>query len=94
MEKDNDINDDFFDRDDDENLPDEDQMYMLQKLLDTVMVFNSHFAQYVRESDAELFKKAVDYAKTFTEEDVPGIMLHYSIDEIDEEEDKKDEEKD
>lgn len=66
-------------------------MYMLQKLLDTVMVFNSHFAQYVRESDAELFKKAVDYAKTFTEEDVPGIMLHYSIDE---EEDKKDEEKD
>jgi hypothetical protein len=89
MEKDNDINDDFFD--DDENLGDEDQMYMLQKLLDTVMVFNSHFAQYVRESDAELFKKAVDYAKTFTEEDVPGIMLHYSIDE---EEDKKDEEKD
>ena len=89
MEKDNDINDDFFD--DDENLGDEDQMYMLQKLLDTVMVFNSHFAHYVRESDAELFKKAVDYAKTFTEEDVPGIMLHYSIDE---EEDKKDEEKD
>ena len=91
MEKDNDINDDFFDDDDGENLPDEDHMYMLQKLLDTVMVFNSHFAQYVRESDAELFKKAVDYAKTFTEEDVPGIMLHYSIDE---EEDKKDEEKD
>lgn len=89
MEKNNNINEDFFE--DDENLNDDEQLYLLQKLLDTVIVFNSHFAQYVRESNPDLFKKAVDYAKTFTEEDVPGILLHYSIDE---EEDKKDEEKD
>lgn len=89
MEENNNINEDFFE--DDENLGDDEQLYLLQKLLDTVMVFNSHFAQYVRESNPDLFKKAVDYAKTFTEEDVPGILLHYSIDE---EEDKKDEEKD
>ena len=89
MEENNNINEDFFE--DDENLGDDEQLYLLQKLLDTVMVFNSHFAQYVRESNPDLFKKAVDYAKTFTEEDVPGILLHYSIYE---EEDKKDEEKD
>jgi hypothetical protein len=92
MEENNDINDDFFEEEEeDENLSEDDQAYLLEKMLDTLMVFNSHFAQYVRESNPELFKKAVDYAKTFTEEDVPGIMLHYSIED---EEDKKDDKKD
>lgn len=50
------------------------------KILETVMVFNSHFATYVKQTDPELFKRAVDYAKTFTEEDVSGIVLNYKID--------------
>jgi hypothetical protein len=91
MEENDNINDEFFDDDNDENISDDEQSYLLQKMLDTLMVFNSHFAQYIRESNPELFKKAVDYAKTFTEEDVPGIMLHYSIED---EEDKKDDKKD
>lgn len=72
------------------NEEDEDQMYVLQKLLDTMMVFNSHFAKYVRESDEDLFKKAVDYAKTFTEEDVPGIMLHYFEEDVDDDKKEQD----
>ena len=55
----------------------EEDMQLLKKLLDTMMVFNSHFAEYVKQTDQDLFKRAVDYAKTFTEEDVPGIMMHY-----------------
>ena len=34
--------------------------------------------------DPDLCAKAIDYAKTFTEEDIPDIILDY----IDEEEDK------
>jgi hypothetical protein len=56
-------------------------LYVLQKLMDTMLVFNSHFAHYIREYDKDLFKRAVDYAKTFTEEDVSGIILSYSEEE-------------
>ena len=52
MEENNDINDDFFEEED-ENLSEDDQAYLLEKMLDTLMVFNSHFAQYVRESNPE-----------------------------------------
>ena len=48
------------------------------------MVFNSHFAHYISQNDKELFKRAVDYAKTFTEEDVPGIIMHYMEEDTDE----------
>jgi 5-methylthioribose kinase len=90
MEENDDINDDFF-QEEDENLSDAEESYLLEKMLDTLMVFNSHFAQYIRESNPELFEKAIDYAKTFTEEDVPGIMLYYSVED---KKDKKDDKKD
>jgi hypothetical protein len=90
MEENDDINDDFF-QEEDENLSNAEESYLLEKMLDTLMVFNSHFAQYIRESNPELFKKAIDYAKTFTEEDVPGIMLYYSVED---KKDKKDDKKD
>jgi hypothetical protein len=51
------------------------------KIFEAVMVFNSHFATYVKQTDPELFKRAVDYAKTFTEEDVSGIILNYKTEE-------------
>jgi hypothetical protein len=66
-----------------DDMSDED-LYVLQKLMDTMMVFNSHFAHYIREYDKDLFKRAVDYAKTFTEEDVSGIILSYSEEDTDE----------
>jgi hypothetical protein len=67
-----------FDEDDDISL--EKEMLIVTKLLDTMMVFNSHFAKYIREVDEDLFKRAIDYAKTFTEEDIPGIILSYTKD--------------
>lgn len=70
-----------------DDMSDED-LYVLQKLMDTMLVFNSHFAQYVREYDKELFKRAVDYAKTYTEEDVSGIILSYTEEEKDDDEDQ------
>jgi len=48
-----------------------------EKLIETMMVFNSHFAEYIKQTDINLFKRAVDYAKTFTEQDVSGIVLNY-----------------
>jgi len=51
------------------------------KLMEAFMVFNRHFAEYVKQSDPVLFSRAVDYAKTFTEEDVSGIKMHYMKDE-------------
>ena len=69
----------------DDNIEDsEDTLYLMKKLFDSVMVFNSHFAEYIRQNDKELFKRAVDYAKTFTEEDVPGIIMDYIEEDSDE----------
>lgn len=70
----------------DEEITNGEQLYLIKKLFDSVMIFNSHFAHYVQENDPELFKRGIDYAKTFTEEDVPGIIMSYI------EEEKKDEE--
>ena len=36
-------------------------------LLEIVLEFNRHFAGYVREVDADLFQRAKDYARSFTE---------------------------
>lgn len=41
--------------------------------------FTDKFADYIRQMDPNLFKRAVDYAKTFTEEDIPGISLSYNF---------------
>jgi hypothetical protein len=55
----------------------EDDDYTTSKILETLLTFNSHFSRYIKENDKELFKRAIDYAKTFTEEDVDGIVLDY-----------------
>ena len=60
---------------------DESGEYEEAKLLETMMVLHKHFAKYIRETDPALFARAVDYAKTFTEEDVTGIKLKYVKDE-------------
>jgi hypothetical protein len=65
----------------------DDDMFLMNKMLETLLVFNSHFTQYIKESNLELFNRAVDYAKTFTEEDGSGIILHYTDKEVEEDED-------
>jgi len=52
-------------------------------LANAYLSFSDKFAEYVRQMDKDLFKRAVDYAKTFTEEDIPGISLTYHIEEDD-----------
>jgi len=56
-----------------------------QKVMEAFLSFTSLFSKYVKENDKELFKRAVDYAKTYTEEDVSGVILHY----VDEDDDAK-----
>lgn len=68
----------------------EQEEYEFQKVLETMMVLNKHFAQYIKESDPELFKRAIDYAKTFTEQDVHGIQLNYLKDDEDQNETEQD----
>jgi len=36
-------------------------------LLEIVLEFNRHFASYVKEVDVDLFQRAKDYARSFTE---------------------------
>ena len=84
MEENEYINDDGMD-----DMDNEEQLYLMKKLFDSVMVFNSHFAHYIQQNNPDLFKRAIDYAKTFTEEDVPGIIMHY----VEEEEEEKNEDK-
>ena len=50
-------------------------------LLEIVLEFNRHFAGYVREVDEDLFQRAKDYARSFTE------LEGYDISFIDMEED-------
>ena len=49
--------------------------------LEAVFEFSTHYAHYVKEMDETLHKRAVDYAKTFT--DVEGVEFKN----IDEDED-------
>tara|TARA_R110002051_G_C8322743_1_gene435235 strand:- start:275 stop:484 length:210 start_codon:yes stop_codon:yes gene_type:complete len=51
-------------------------------LLEIVLEFNKHFAGYVREVDENLFQRAKDYARSFTE------LEGYDISFIDTEEDE------
>ena len=51
--------------------------------LEAVFEFSTHYAHYVKEMDENLHRRAVDYAKTFT--DVGGVEFNY-IDEDDEDE--------
>lgn len=50
-------------------------------LLEIVLEFNRHFAGYVKEVDENLFQRAKDYARSFTE------LEGYDISFIDVEED-------
>ena len=43
--------------------------------LEAVFEFSTHYAHYVKEMDENLHRRAVDYAKTFT--DVEGVELNY-----------------
>jgi len=63
---------------DDDDLQDE-------KVMEAFLSFTSLFSKYIKENDKELFKRAVDYAKTYTEEDVSGVIFHYIDEEINEE---------
>ena len=51
--------------------------------LEAVFEFSTHYAHYVKEMDESLHRRAVDYAKTFT--DVEGVEFNY-VDEEDEDE--------
>lgn len=48
-----------------------------EKIFEAFLTFTSLFSKYIKENDLELFKRAVDYAKTYTEEDVSGIIFNY-----------------
>ena len=49
----------------------------LTSLAYAMMEFNGKFSEYIKEVDVALWKKAVDYAVTFTE--VDGIVFEYVI---------------
>ena len=55
----------------------------VRAFLEAVFEFSTHYAHYVKEMDETLHKRAVDYAKTFT--DIEGVEFNY-VDE-DEEDD-------
>ena len=53
-------------------------------LLEIVLEFNKHFAGYIKEVDEDLFQRAKDYARSFTELEGDDISF------IDVEEDDED----
>ena len=54
--------------------------------LEAVFEFSTHYAEYVKEMDESLHRRAVDYAKTFT--DVEGVEFTYVDQDEEEEEDE------
>jgi hypothetical protein len=61
----------------DESLSEEEKELKEKKIVEAYLSFTSKFSDYVKQVDPLLWRRAVDYAKTFTEEDVPGISLSY-----------------
>jgi hypothetical protein len=47
-----------------------------ERFAEAFLIFTHYFQDYVREMDPELWKRAVDYAKTFTE--VEGVEFTYA----------------
>jgi hypothetical protein len=45
------------------------------KILKALLKFNKLFSEYVKENDPDLWDRAVDFAKDFT--DVNGVTLNY-----------------
>jgi len=52
-----------------------------QKMFEAYATFSRHFSDYIKQNDPDLWKRAVDYAMTFTQEDVSGIKMYYIDDE-------------
>jgi hypothetical protein len=48
-------------------------------LTKAIIEFGFKFAEYVKEMDHDLWKRAIDYAKDWTE--VQGVSFHYVKDE-------------
>ena len=46
-----------------------------EKITQAFLQFTHHFQEYIREVNPELWKRAVDYSKTFT--DVEGVEFTY-----------------
>ena len=62
------------------------QIAYAQKMFEAYTTFSNHFSNYIKQNDPDLWKRAVDYAMTFTQEDVTGIKMYYE-----DEDDKKNE---
>ena len=83
-----DINDDFYEDNSPESYPEElgdmneqQQIAYAQKMFEAYTTFSSHFSNYIKQNDKDLWQRAVDYAMTFTQEDVSGIRMYYEDDE-------------
>jgi hypothetical protein len=59
------------------NLNEEQQIAYAQKMFEAYTTFSSHFSSYIKQNDKDLWQRAVDYAMTFTQEDVSGIRMYY-----------------
>jgi hypothetical protein len=59
------------------NLNEEQQIAYAQKMFEAYTTFSSHFSNYIKQNDKDLWQRAVDYAMTFTQEDVSGIRMYY-----------------
>lgn len=86
--------DEYFEDNAFENYPEElgelneaQQIAYAQKMFEAYATFSSHFSSYIKQNDPDLWKRAVDYAMTFTQEDVTGIKMFYA----DEDKDNKNE---
>lgn len=55
---------------------DDEERREAELLSQAFIIFTHHFQEYVREMNPELWKRAVDYAKTFTE--VEGVEFTYA----------------
>ena len=63
--------------DDLDDLSDDEIREEAEKLSMAFLEFTHHFQEYIKEMNPELWKRAVDYAKTFTE--VEGVEFTYEI---------------
>ena len=59
-----------------DDLNEDDTRREAELLSQAFLVFTHHFQEYIREMDPEMWKRAVDYAKTFT--DVEGVEFTYA----------------
>lgn len=45
------------------------------KLVMAYLKFTEYYAEYIKQNNEDLHKRATDYAITYTNEDIPGINL-------------------